>query len=339
MKEIPVPTDLGPHDILIKVAVASFCHTDLMVLEGDMTAKPTNLSGSHEPSGIVVKTGSSVAGFATGDRIAALGAKDLCGKCDDCIMGEDAKGLNYAHYCDTHTFTGISCPGAFQEYTVVDSRSAVKIPDKLSFISAAPLTCAGATAWRALKVSDANTGDWVAVIGSGGGLGHLAVRFAVAKGLKVVGIEARDEGLTLTKKSGAHVVVDARIGTEDMVKQVHEAIGAKGVAASIVFSDHTTATATACYVTRKHGTVVVVSQPPEFVIPFKQLIFRDLRIRGSLLATGVDFDELVKFVAAHDITVEASVFHGLQSLPKVIETSIAGKTAGKLVVVVDEALK
>jgi D-arabinose 1-dehydrogenase-like Zn-dependent alcohol dehydrogenase len=89
-------------------------------------------------------------------------------------------------------------------------------------VSAARLTCAGATSWRALTVSGAQKDDWIGIVRSGGGLEHLAVQFAVAKGLNVVAIDAKDAGLELTKTAGAQVVLDARSGKEDVVRQVKE---------------------------------------------------------------------------------------------------------------------
>lgn len=138
-----------------------------MILSGAMEPTPSGMSGSHEPVGTVVGLGSAVSDFKTGDRVAALGWRDTCGTCEMCTGDE----LN-RHYCKSmRGFIGSNLPGPFQEYMVVDGRFSAKLPDRLGFVSAAPLTCAGATSWRALIRSGAARGDWMGIVGSGGGWG------------------------------------------------------------------------------------------------------------------------------------------------------------------------
>lgn len=150
--------------------------------------------------------------------------------------------------------------GAFQEYLIVDGREAALIPDSMSFATAAPLACAGMTSWRGVKQCELKPGQWIAIVGSGGGLGHLAIQMAKkAFGLKVVGVDARDEGLALTEEAGADLVLDARIGKEKLVEQVHKHTDGKGVHAALNVSDAKSAAPTAAAITRDHGTVVQVA--------------------------------------------------------------------------------
>jgi propanol-preferring alcohol dehydrogenase len=151
--------------------------------------------------------------------------------------------------------------GAFQEYLVVDVREATKIPDGMSFVTAAPLACAGMTAWRAINQCHLKEGQWIGIVGSGGGLGHLAIQFArKAKGLKVVAVDARDDGLALSKEMGADVVLDAREGKEKVVEEVQKATGKqKGVDATIELSGHPTAAEMGAAITRQHGRLVQVA--------------------------------------------------------------------------------
>ena len=130
------------------------------------------------------------------------------------------------------------------------------------------------TVYGALKKADVLAGEWVALVGAGGGLGHLGVMFAKAMGLKVIGIDARDEGLKLAKDSGADVVIDARQGLKGVVKEVKAAAGQDGVTASINISDARSAAATACAVTRTHGKMIQTSQvsPPSCKSTFIVLI-------------------------------------------------------------------
>jgi len=108
--------------------------------------------------------------------------------------------------------------------------------------------------------ADLVKGEWIALVGSGGGLGHLGVQFAKALGLNVVGVDARDEALELTKEAGADVVVDARKGKEHVVAEVQRVTAGKGADATVTISDAEGAAALACAVTKMHGVMVQVAQ-------------------------------------------------------------------------------
>ena len=253
--KVPVPSDLAPHDLLIKVAVASLCHTDFMVSEGIMgTSLPC--TGSHEGSGTVVAVGSDVKGFKEGDRVMAGIIYHPCETCPDCLGPE-----NYSQYCPrSGGYIGVTTHGAFAEYARIDSRTAAVLPDKVSFETAAPLACAGCTIYRGVTLSGVKKGEWLGMTGSGGGLGHLGVQFAKALGLNVIGIDARDEGLELTKKGGADLVIDARKGHEEVVKQVHAVTNGEGVTCTLNVSDAKDAMKTAAAITKMHGTVIQIAQ-------------------------------------------------------------------------------
>ena len=333
---MPVPSaeSLAPHDLLLKTAVASLCHTDSMVLEGALgSALP--LTGSHEGTGVVAARGAAVsdAQFPLGARVLAGIPRGRCQECEECL-GADPQ------YCQGRRgAVGITVDGAFAEYLCVDARDASLIPDKLDFVSAAPLACAGITVWRAILKAGVEKGQWLGIVGSGGGLGHLGVQFARKKGIKVVGIDARDEGIELSTKVGADLVLDARNDQKDVVKGVLKVTDGKGVTASIVLSEARSAPGLACAITMKHGRVVQIAQPPEVVVPFRELIFRDITVVGSLTGSQKQTQEMLDFVAENDIEVETNVYYGLDKVPQMFEDSHSGKMKGKSVVVVDESLQ
>ncbi|KAI4915421.1 uncharacterized protein J4E92_009375 [Alternaria infectoria] len=332
--KIPVPADLAPHDLLIKVAVASLCHTDFMVSSGAM-GTPLPCTGSHEGAGTVVATGTSVSQFAVGDRVMAGILYDACGTCAECTGGPHASAC--PQYCqNTGGFLGITTDGFFAEYARVDARQTAKIPRNVSFLTAAPLACAGVTVYRGIVLSAVRKGDWIAVVGSGGGLGHLGVKFAKAMGVNVVGIDARDEGLELTRLCGADVTVDARIGTEEVVKAVRACTGNEGVKATLNVSDAKESAALACAVTKMHGTMIQLAQPDGVVIPFHELILRDIRVRGSAVANLDEARDMLDLVAEHGITVQTSSFQGLGEIEKLVELADSGKMKGKGVVIMDQ---
>lgn len=258
INKIPVPeiNNLQPHDLYLKVAVAGLCHSDLEYIKGTFPQITLPITGSHEATGVVLAAGNAVTNFKPGDRVLAGQTFGRCGNCDECKGPEP-----YRHYCENReTMMSVHRNGAFQEYLVVDAREAAHIPDGMSFATAAPLACAGMTSWRGVIQCELKPGDWIAVVGSGGGLGHLAIQMArKAFGLKVVGVDARDEGLALTKEAGADVVCDARTGKEQVVKEVQKATGGKGVHAALNVSDAKSAAPLAAAITRQHGTVVQVA--------------------------------------------------------------------------------
>jgi propanol-preferring alcohol dehydrogenase len=250
VQDVLTPTDLAPNDLLIRVAVASLCHTDFMVIHNALgTTLPC--IGSHEGAGTVVATGSSVSSssFKVGDRVMAGIIYHPCGVCADCLGPSD-----YTQYCTKAKYCGIKgADGFFAEYTRIDATQAAKLPDRVSFETAAPLACAGCTIYRGVILAGVKKGEWVGIVGSGGGLGHLGIRFAKALGLNVIGIDARDEGLELTKKGGADVVIDARIGHDTVVERAQEVTNGEGVTATINVSDAEKAVAMSCAITKMHS--------------------------------------------------------------------------------------
>ncbi|KAI1364938.1 GroES-like protein [Xylaria arbuscula] len=327
LRKVAVPTP-GPHDLLIRIAVASYCHTDSMVRAGVFgSALPQ--TASHEGSGTVVAIGDRVSSFAIGDRIMCGVPLHPCGECDDCTGPLES----HRQYCQDEGHIGVTTQGCAADYAVADARSTTKLPDSVTFLSAAPLACAGRTVYRAVLQTDLKPGQWLAILGSGGGLGHLGIQFAHAKGLKVIGLDARDDGLRLTKDYGAEVVVDARGEKANVVKQVQDVSDGRGVDAAIVLAEHAEALAAA--ITRMHGTVVQVAQPENLSIPFAELIFRDIRFKGTLLASPKESEEMVQCIAEHGVKVRTNPFQGLESIEELLSVVKSGKLRGKAVIVVD----
>jgi propanol-preferring alcohol dehydrogenase len=235
----------------------------------------------------------------------------------------------------------------------VDGRWAARIPEGVSFETAAPLACAGCTIYKGVLVAGLERGAWLGIVGSGGGLGHLGVQFARALGMRVVGVDARDQGLELTRRYGAEVVIDARQGEEEIVKEVHRVTNGEGVAATVNVSEAATAAAMSCKITRMHGTVVQIAQvgiwrlvvwsetnalqPENVVIPFQEIIFRDIRIRGSLICSAKEAQDMLQVVAEHTISVNTNAFNGLGEMEKLIELAESGKMKGKGIVIIDQA--
>ena len=314
---------------------------------------PLPVTGSHEGAGTVVAIGSKVTTFKPGDRVMCPIIYHPCGTCADC-RGPDT----FTQYCTEASYYGLKAvDGYFAEYARVDGRWAVRIPENVSFETAAPLACAGCTVYKSILVAGLERGEWLGIVGSGGGLGHLGVQFAKALGLRVVGVDARDEGLELTRKCGADLVLDVRRGDEELVEEVHKMTNGKGVAATVNVSEAVTATATSCRITRMHGTVVQIAQvcmldvdipshmkygsnslqPENVTIPFREIIFRDIRVRGSLICSAQEAQDMLRVVSEHNISVNTNVFKGLGEMEKLIEFAESGKMKGKGIIIIDQA--
>ncbi|GAW15808.1 hypothetical protein ANO14919_052300 [Xylariales sp. No.14919] len=328
LRTIPVPKP-GPHDLLVKVAVASYCHTDSMVMAGIFKSTLPQ-TFSHEGSGTVIAVGDSVSSFKIGDRVMCGVPLHPCGECENCTGPTEAHRQYCAH---TSGHIGVTAQGCAADYAIADARTTTKLPDTVTFLSAAPLACAGRTVYRAALQTELKPGQWVAIVGSGGGLGHLGIQFTRAMGLKIIAIDARDEGLALSKDYGADVVVDGRRGKAEVVKEVQSVTGGKGADSAIVLADHTEALAAA--ITRMHGTVVQVAQPDNLSIPFAELIFRDIRFKGTLVASPGESEAMMQCIAQHGVRVRTNPFHGLDKIEELLSTVKSGKLSGKAVIIVD----
>ncbi|CAK4015560.1 alcohol dehydrogenase [Lecanosticta acicola] len=329
--DVPQPSALTPPDILVKVAVASNCHTDGMVQQGVFGA-PLPQIASHEGSGTIVALGSDASQkFKLGDRVMCGLPLHPCGACGDCLGPE-----NQRQYC-THIqgHIGVTTNGCFAEYAVCDMRNTTKLPDAVSFMSAAPLACAGRTVFRSILKTGLKSGEWIAFVGSGGGLGHLGIQFAKAMGLKVIGVDARDEGLELSKHYGADIIADARKGKEDVVKEIHGVTNGQGVDSAVCLSDHKDAAGIACAVTKMHGTMVQIAQPDIIEIPFPEIIFRDIRVVGSLISSAEESMQMLDVIAKHGVTVTTQHFQGLDKIEELVEKVHSGKLKGKAIIIVD----
>ncbi|MBN6035980.1 NAD(P)-dependent alcohol dehydrogenase [Amycolatopsis sp. 195334CR] len=173
--------DLRADDIAVRVDYCGVCHTDLHSLRAHSGTAP--LVPGHEFTGVVTAAGPEVTRFAAGDPVAVGNIVDSCGECAMCRAGQE----NFCHEFPTLTYGGTdrhdgsTTLGGFSREYVVRERFAHRLPDGLDPAATAPLLCAGITVWEPLHHLGVGPGTRVAVAGLGG-LGHLAVKFAVALG-------------------------------------------------------------------------------------------------------------------------------------------------------------
>lgn len=283
-QEVPQP---GPGEVLVKLIASGVCHTDLHAAQGDWPVKPTPpFIPGHEGVGTVVALGPGVADPAVGDIVGNAWLANACGACEFCRTGWET-------LCEAQQNGGYSVDGSFGEYMVVEAAFAARIPAGADLCEVAPVLCAGVTVYKGLKVTEAKPGQWVVISGIGG-LGHLAVQYAVAMGLRVAAVDVTDDKLALARQHGAEVTVNAF--AQDPVAAIEEATG--GAHGVLVTAVHPDAFGQAIGMARRGGTIVFNGLPPgNFPAPIFDIVLKGLTIRGSIVGTRQDMEEALDFYA------------------------------------------
>ncbi len=280
VEDVPTPTP-GPGQVLVKIETSGLCHTDIHAAHGDWPVKPAPpFIPGHEGVGLVERVGDGVTRLHEGDRVAIPWLGWACGACEACASGWETLCPN-AHY------TGYTVNGGFAEYVVADAAFAGLVPLAIDPLDAAPLTCAGVTTYKAVKVSGARPSDLVAVFGIGG-LGHLAVQYARIAGATVAAVDVLDSKLDVAKNVGATYMVNA--ASQDPAEAI-QALG--GADAAIVLAANPKACEQAFASLRRNGTLVLVGLPADnfMQLPIFETVVKGIKVVGSFVGTRVDLTE------------------------------------------------
>ncbi|WP_198521528.1 alcohol dehydrogenase AdhP [Rhizobium sullae] len=309
---VPVPVP-GPGEILVKVMACGVCHTDLHAADGDWPVRPAPpFIPGHEAAGVVAALGPGVTEFKEGDPVGVAWLHDACLRCEYCETGWET-------LCEHQHNTGYSCNGGFAEYVIASAAFAARLPEGVDFAQIAPILCAGVTTYKGLKETEARPGEWVAISGVGG-LGHVAIQYAKAMGLKVVALDVAAAKLQMAREVGADLAVNAL--SEDAVETVLKATdgGAHGILVTAVSPP---AFSQALRMVRRKGTVSLVGLPPgEFPTPIFDVVLKRITVRGSIVGTRRDLDEALAFAAEGRVRAEIAtapledintIFAGLKS--------------------------
>lgn len=326
VKDIDVPVDLGPNDILVKIAAAGYCHTDLQVMEGvyaSAGAKP-GLVGSHEPAGTVVKAGSDAgkSGINLGDRVGSINTYGYCGKCNACKVGQQL--------CENLPgMLGLTINGGFSQYMKADARVVSKIPDSIPWTEAAPLFCAGATVYGAIKAVDLQPGDVVAMVGIGG-LGHLGVQYAKAIGCKVIAIDNRPEGIDVANnlcpqglQADESYVVDTEEAQNKCIEKLQTSFydSNPGVDKVVINAEARPLIRFSQQFLRKGGVLCDVGLPadgPLEVDPFA-LNFKEQTVKGYLICTPDQCQEMINLHAKHGCKTHIEKTYRVEEINEMME--------------------
>jgi propanol-preferring alcohol dehydrogenase len=226
LEDRPVP-EPGPGQVTVRMEASGLCHTDIHAIHGDWPVRPVPpFVPGHEGVGTVHALGAGVTGLSEGQRVAVPWLGYACGTCRYCLTGWET-------LCPSQRDTGYSVDGCYAEYFLAEAAFAAPVPDQVDSFDAAPLTCAGVTTYKAVKVGGVRPAELVAISGVGG-LGHLAVQYAKIAGGTVAAIDVTDEKLELARELGADIVIDARTEDPAAVLQAH---GGADVAIGLAVDD------------------------------------------------------------------------------------------------------
>jgi propanol-preferring alcohol dehydrogenase len=310
------------NEVLIEVEACGVCHSDLHVADGDwpqivpITKMPLILG--HEIAGRVVKKGVSVDNLELGDRVGVPWVHWTCGECEFCREGNE-------NLCGKQKITGVSVDGGYAEFVKAPASHALKIPDGLSFIEAAPLFCAGVTVYRALKRAKIKPGQRLGVFGVGG-LGHLAVQIGHGLGAIVTAIDVTDEKLARAKELGASMTLNS--AASNVVKEMRRA---GGIHAALVASAAKAAYDTAFRCVRPTGSLLVVGLPSEPIcFPAIQMAALEVHIQASSVGTRDDIRELLAMAAAGKIHSQITT-RPLADANEVLAELREGRVSGRIV--------
>lgn len=281
-----------PDEILLKIEACGVCHSQLHGIEGDwkdIGIPPTlpTVPG-HEVVGKVVEIGTNVTKFKIGDRAGITPLLEACKVCQYCKEGKE-------QLCESSIITGESLKGGYAEYITVSEDFATKIPENMKSEYAAPLFCAGITAYKAVKAAEPQTHKKIGIFGIGG-VGHMAVQFAKVEGCDVIAFSRSKEHLEVAKKLGA---TDAMTFSEDQkfldeVKKRHGMLDA-----AIVFAPADIVTDVAIKSVKRGGLIVIatVGKNPTF------LAFDEKTIRGTVIGSTKDMEQVIKICDKKNLSV------------------------------------
>ncbi|NQX29157.1 NAD(P)-dependent alcohol dehydrogenase [Microbacteriaceae bacterium VKM Ac-2854] len=290
--------DLGPRDVLIDIAYAGICHSDIHTVRGEWGPIAYPQVVGHEIVGTVSAVGSAVSLHAVGDRVGVGCMVNSCRECENCLAGEEQYCLkgNTGTYASTDA-DGTITQGGYSTHVVVVEDFVLKVPEAIPYEAAAPLLCAGITTYSPLSHWNAGPGKKVAVVGMGG-LGHMAVKIAVAMGAEVTvlsqSLSKQEDGLRF---GAEHYYATSDPETFTKLANTFDLI-INSVSAVIDMDAY-------LGLLRLNGTLVSVGAPPEALPVHAFTLFGNRRsFAGSGIGSIRETQEMLDFCAEHGIAPE-----------------------------------
>jgi propanol-preferring alcohol dehydrogenase len=315
VSSVPV-AEPGTGEVLLRMEACGLCHSDLFVASLErLPLVPLTLG--HEGIGRVEAVGAGVAGWVAGDRAGITFLASTCGACELCLTGRE-------RFCGRQLNFGYTVHGALAGYAVVPAPLLVRVPDALPAAGAAPLCCAGWTAYGALREAGLRPGQSVALFGMGG-LGHLAVQYARHLGLRVAAVDVSESKLEMARSLGA----DLALAAENAGRALQKQWG--GADAAIVLTG--SAIQQAFRSLKRTGTLIASGlSTNQYELPIVDTVLKGITIRGSYLGTPADLQDVFR-LAESGVGRAHVETHALGEAPVLLETMRRGGILGRAVVV------
>ena len=286
------------NELLVKIEACGVCHSQLHSIEGDWKeiGLPPTLPTvpGHEIVGRIEKIGDDVVRFKIGDRVGITPLMGSCLNCQYCNEGKE-------YLCENMEVTGESLKGGYSEYITVSEDFVTRVPETMTSDYAAPLFCAGITAYKAVKAAEPEKNKKIAIFGIGG-VGHMAIQFSKVEGCEVTGVSRKEKHLDVAKKLGADNTFVYLSDQEKFLDKLNDEYGLFD--AAIVFAPVDEVTDTAIKSVKKGGTVVVatVGRIPNF------LAFEEKTIRGTLIGSRKDMEQVIEISEKNNFQVVTETF-------------------------------
>jgi len=309
------------NEILIKIEACGVCHSQLHGIEGDwrdIGIPPTlpTVPG-HEVVGRIIEIGSSVTKFKIGDRVGITPLLEACKECQYCKEGKE-------QLCESSIITGESLRGGYAEYITVSEDFATRVPEKMKPEYAAPLFCAGITAYKAVKAAEPQLHKKIGIFGIGG-VGHMAIQFAKLEGCSVIAFSRNKNHLEIAKRLGAADIMTFSENQEfpDKIKEKHGMLDA-----AIVFAPADIVTEVAIKSVKRGGLIViaVVGKNPTF-FPFDEKT-----IRGTVIGSTKDMEQVIKICNEENFEVITETYQ-LENANQVLKMLKESKIQARAVLI------
>jgi propanol-preferring alcohol dehydrogenase len=323
LRETPTPTST---QVLVKIDYAGVCATDIHIARQDIPyLRPTVSIGGHEGIGTIAVLGPDVDSniWHVGDRVGVYWLYSVCKDCELCTTG-------YENLCPDRKLSGKDVEGSFAQYTIAASARLIRIPEGVTGAEAAPILCAGVTVYKALKVADLAPGAWVTIAGAGGGLGHMAIQYARAMGLRSIALDIGKRDICT--RLGASTYIDA-LESQDIPAEILK-ITDGGSHCALICASSGQAYANAVKYLRRAGKLVCIGLPPKPtpipVLP-EDFIARGIKILGTSTGNVKDTEEALDYLARGQVKPQV-IERKLEDIERILEDIEGGRVEGRIVI-------
>jgi alcohol dehydrogenase, propanol-preferring len=304
-------------EVLLRMEACGVCHSDLFVA-GLEKLPLAPLTLGHEGVGRVESVGAGVTGWAPGDRAGVTFLGTTCGQCEWCLSGRE-------RFCPKQTNFGYTLHGTLTEYALTPAAALVRVPADLPAAEAAPLCCAGWTAFGALREAALEQGKSVALFGLGG-LGHLALQLARTQGLRIAAVDVTDDKLHMAREWGAEIAVHGENAGRTLQKEYG------GVDAALVLTPSSSAIHQAFRSLKRNGTLVLVGLAmSQYELPLVDTVLKGITVRGSYLGSRQDLAEVFALASAGMLRAHVQTYV-LEETPAVLDRLRSGEQMGRAVI-------